>query len=245
MKRIFLTTVLLLLAVSEIKAFDRGLGNPKSVFIPKGSVAVSLSGGYNNWKANGESNEQGVLLAGLVSEVNGNVSLMNVSAAVSWFCADNLSLGARFGYGNTGLDLNHMEMLSLLQLSNRHIARETYTASVALRQYLPLFNSRIFALFFEGRLSGGFGYNKSFAVTERGKEGSYSDLYNLALGLYPGATVFATNSIAFEVSLPILEGVLEWDNQIKGQAHESSLTRKSINYKPSLLGINLGIVYHF
>ena len=66
MKRIFLTTVLLLLAVSGIKAFDRGLGNPKSVFIPKGSVAVSLSGGYNNWKANGESNEQGVLLAGHV-----------------------------------------------------------------------------------------------------------------------------------------------------------------------------------
>ena len=42
MKRIFLTTVLLLLAVSGIKAFDRGLGNPKSVFIPKVSPPESL-----------------------------------------------------------------------------------------------------------------------------------------------------------------------------------------------------------
>lgn len=34
--------------------FDRGLGNQKSVFIPKGTVAVSLSVGYNNWNADGE-----------------------------------------------------------------------------------------------------------------------------------------------------------------------------------------------
>ena len=243
------TAILLLVSVlagtASLSAFDRGLGDPKSVYIPRGTVAASLSGGYNSLSATGESDIKGVNLAGLVTDVNGAVTLYNVNAGLAWFVRDNLSIGARFGYGNTILDDNNLSLLGLINLTNKHIRRETYAAALAVRGYMPLFDSRVFALFFEGRLSGSLGYNKSYEVTDRGKEGSYSDLYSAGLGLYPGASVFVTDRVAFEVSLPILEGVLEWDRQIKGQAHDSALTRSSVNFKPGLLGLNLGIVFHF
>lgn len=244
-KKVFLLLVSILAGTASLSAFDRGLGDPKSVYIPKGTVAASLTGGYNSWNATGESNTQGVNLAGLITDVNGQVTFYNVNAGLSWFVRDNLSIGARFGYGNTIVDDNSLSLMGLVNLTNKHVRRETYTAALAVRGYMPLFDSRVFALFFEGRLSGSLGYNKSYEVTERGKEGSYSDLYTAALGLYPGASVFVTDRVAFEVSLPIVEGVLEWDKQIKGQAHDSALTRRSVNFKPGLLGLRLGIVFHF
>lgn len=244
-KQVITALLATLFCTAPLFAVDRGLGNPKSVFIPKGTVAVSLTGGYNSWKASGEELTKGVALAGIIDDVNGHVNLASAGAGLSWFVADNLSIGARFSYAHRDIDINNLAMLSLVNLTNKHFRRETYTGSLAMRGYMPLFNSKIVALFFEGRLSGSFGYGKNYADTDRGKEGRYSDLYTATLGLYPGLSVFATDRIAFEVSLPFLEGGLEWDKQIKGQAHDSALTRKFVNFKPGLLGISAGVVYHF
>ena len=150
MKTIFRTSVLavslLAMCATSLSAIDRGLGDPKSVYIPKGTVAFSLSGGYNQWKATGEDLEQGIILAGIIDEVNGHVNLASAAAGASWFFADNLSLGLRFANDNKDIDVNHLEMLSLVKLSNKHIRRETYSGSLAMRGYLPLFNSRIVAI---------------------------------------------------------------------------------------------------
>ena len=243
--RLILTLLAAVTLSAPCGAFDRGLGNPKSVYIPKGTVAVSLTGGYNSWKATGEELTQGIALAGIIDDVNGHVNLTRASAGLSWFLADNLSLGARFSYAQRDIDINNLAMLGLVNLTNKHFRRETYSGSLGMRGYLPLFDSKIVALFFEGRLSGSFGYGKNYANTDRGKEGRYSDLYSAALGLYPGLSVFATNRIAFEVSIPFLEGGYEWEKQIKGQAHDSSLARKFVNFKPGLLGVSAGVVYHF
>ena len=240
-----LTLLVAAATAAPLGAIDRGLGNPKAVYIPRGTVAVSLTGGYNSWNATGEELTQGVALAGIIDEVNGHVNLGSVNAGLSVFVADNFSLGARFSYAQRDIDINNLAMLSLVNLTNKHFRRETWSGSLAARGYVPLMNSKIVALFFEGRASGSFGYGKNYAETERGKEGRYADLYSVTLGLYPGLSVFATDRIAFEVSLPFLEGGLEWDKQIKGQAHDSALTRKFVNFKPGLVGISAGVVYHF
>ena len=100
MSKRFLLTLLVAAACSApLSAIDRGLGDPKSVYIPKGTVAVSLTGGYNSWKATGEELTQGIALAGVIEDVNGHVNLASAGAGLSWFVADNVSVGARFGYG--------------------------------------------------------------------------------------------------------------------------------------------------
>ena len=245
MRKIFFTALVLLLTTPAWASFDRGLGNLKTVYIPKGTFSTHLTVGYNRWNASGEDAEHGIDLVGLVNETSGKVSLFRVNAGASWFFQDNLSLGVRFIYSATEVDIDHLEVMSLLDLSNQHTRRETWSGALAMRGYLPLFDSRILALFCEGRLTGSVGYSKQYEDTERGKEGTYSDLFSARLGLYPGISVFVTNAVSFEVSLPLLEGGLQWDKQIKGQAHESQLDRTFVNFKPGLTGLNAGIVLHF
>lgn len=247
MKRIVLIALLAVLSTGGLmaKRMDRGLGNPKSVYIPKGTVSIGVAGGYNRFNANGENLTSGASLAGLVTNLNGNAALWDVSASCFWFFQKNMALGVSLGYNNVSADVNNLKVLSTLEFSNKHIVNSMFTGAIAYRAYIPLFNSKVFALFGETRLSGGFGYGKDYANTERGKEGTYSDLYSVSLGLYPGISVFVTDFMSVEVSLPLLEGGYEWNIQIEGQAHESNLSHAFFNYKPSLLGLNLGLIFHF
>ncbi len=248
------TKLFLLLALAGLmttvpagaKSFDRGLGNPKKVYIQKGTVSVGAAAGYNRFNATGENATSGASIYGVVTNLNGNAGLLTASASASWFFKDNMSLGVRLGYNNTAIDINNAGLVvESLNFSNKHIVNQTFTGALAFRGYIPLFDSRILALFGEARLTGGFGYGKDYAETARGKEGTYSDIYTVALGLYPGVSVFVTDFLAVELSLPLLEGGYEWNIQTKGQAHDSALSRGFVNYKPSLLGVNLGIIFHF
>lgn len=48
-KRFFITILLTVACAAPLFAIDRGLGNPKSIYIPQGTVSISLTGGYNSW----------------------------------------------------------------------------------------------------------------------------------------------------------------------------------------------------
>ena len=54
--------------------------------------------------------------------------------------------------------------LSLLSLSNSHVRRVNYSGALALRGYLPLFDSKVVALFGEGRITGTLGYGKMGSI---------------------------------------------------------------------------------
>jgi len=247
MKKVLLLALLVVIGSGELmaKRIDRGLGNPKSVYIPKGTVAIGAAGGYNRFNANGENLTSGASLAGLVTNLNGNAALWDVSASCFWFFQKNMALGVRLGYNNVSADVNNLKVLSTLEFSNKHIVNSMFNGAIAYRAYIPLFNSKVVALFGETRLTGGFGYGKDYANTDRGKVGTYSDLYSVSLGLYPGISFFVMDFMSVEVSLPLLEGGYEWNLQIEGQAHESNLSHAFFNYKPSLLGLNLGVIFHF
>jgi hypothetical protein len=247
MKKVLILALLVVIGSGELmaKRIDRGLGNPKSVYIPKGTFSIGAAGGFNRFNANGENLTSGASLAGLVTNLNGNATLWDASLNGYWFFQKNMALGVRLGYNNVSADVNNLKVLSTLEFSNKHIVNSMFTGAIAYRAYIPLFNSKVVALFGETRLTGGFGYGKDYANSDRGKVGTYSDLYSVSLGLYPGISFFVMDFISVEVSLPLLEGGYEWNLQIEGQAHESDLSHAFFNYKPSLLGLNLGIIFHF
>lgn len=247
MKRFLLlaTLTILICGSLEAKRIDRGLGNPYSVYIPQGTFSLGAAVGYNQYNAAGATSSAGATLLNVVTDVDGGVRVWNASANAYLFVADNMAVGLRLGYTNTQVDVNNANLMDALKLSNKHVVNSMFSGALAFRAYMPLFNSKIFALFAEARLTGGFGYGKDYAQTERGKEGTYSDLFQLSLGLYPGVSVFLADFVSLEVSLPLLEGGHEWNLQVKGQAHDSSLTHGFFNYKPNLLGLNLGVIFHF
>ena len=176
--------------------------------------------------------------------MEGNLTLGDVSASGAWFIKDNLSVGFRIGYTDTRVSFDST-LIATVELPDRNISRQTVNGAMTCRGYLPLFDGRILALFFEGRLSGSTGYNKSYRVTQNGKEGSYSDIWSASLGLYPGISVFATQNISFEVQLPLLEGGCQWQKQDSTESGDGTLNHSFVRFKPGLIGLRMGLVYHF
>ncbi len=229
----------------QAKTIDRGLGNPKSVYIPKGSVQFGVSGGYNTFNAGNLNGSTGATFLGLVDKIQGNVSFANASAFVSGFISNNVSLGARFSYGYTSVNLDNAAILSQINLTNKHVDVMSLTGSIACRAYIPLFDSKWFALFAEGRLNGKMGYNKNYEQYEKGKAGTYADVYSVSLGLYPGISMFVTDNVALEISLPLVEGGMEWNKQLTDGSQESYMNRAFAQFQPGILGLNIGISFCF
>lgn len=219
---------------------DRGLGNPNSVYIEKGTFAAGLSGSYHTWNAEG-----GMDLLGIVTGLDGKVKSLSADAHADWFFKDNLALIAMAGYSNMAVDGNSAKLSVILDLSNKHLRRENYVASVGVRKYIPLFDSKILALFGEGRLSGSRGYSKNYSVTDRGKEGTYSDLYSVDLGLVAGVSVFIADRLAIQVSLPKFFIGYEWEKQTEAQVNERRFSGLTISSEYDLLRLELGTVFLF
>lgn len=234
-------TLILLAVCCSAVAQTRGMANRQAVYIEKGTRSVGLLFGYDSWRADGEN---GYDLLGMIKELEGNVTMGDVSASGSWFIKDNMSVGLRIGYTDTRVSFDST-LIASIELPGRNISRQTVNAALTCRGYLPLFDGRIMALFFEGRVSGSTGYNKSYRVTENGKEGSYSDIWNASLGLYPGVSVFVTDNISFEVQLPLVEGGCQWQKQDSTESGSGTFNHSFLHFKPSLLGLRMGMVFHF
>ena len=247
MKKTALVVTAVLAAAFSLQAgsVDRGLGSPRSEYIPKGSFQFGLLGGFNKYNSGGLNGSQGATFLGLVTNISGQVSSANLSLSGAYFAARNMSVGTRFTYDNTGIDCDSANLMSTLQFENQHINMESFTGALTYRAYLPLFNSKVFALFGEARLNGRIGYTKNYQQEARGKVGTYADVYSVSLGLYPGMNFFVTDNVAVEISLPLLEGGYEWNHQISGGEREGAQSHGFITFQPGILWLNLGITVSF
>ena len=110
-------------------------------------------GGYDSWTTDGDD---GYSWAGILKGLKGDVSVSDVSVAGSYFFRDNMSFGIRVGYSNIKVALDSLEMLSA-DISSKHFERQAISGALFCRDYIPLFDSRILAMFVEGRLAGTWG----------------------------------------------------------------------------------------
>ena len=240
MKIRLFTTAVILMASTSLFAIERGLGNPNSVYVEKGTFSLGLSGSYHHYNA-----AHGAKLLGLVTNLDGQAAIGQAEVEAAWFVKDNTSIGVMLGYENVLADGNSLSALGILNLSNRHSRNEQYQASIGMRRYIPLFDSKMFAIFAEPRLSGARGYNKNYEETERGKEGTYTDIWSASFNVIAGVSFFFSNQTALHVSVPSFSAGMQWNKQIEGQEVESSITSKGLHASFDLLGINAGVVVFF
>ena len=238
--------ILTLLAAAALSAsaIDRGLGDPNAVFIEKGQYSWSISGSYTGWAAKGEDGK-GVSLAGLIKNANGEIGIFNLGTDFSWFFRDNWSVGIGLGYDKSIIDANTLSLLGLIDVNNTHVRRSTWSGTIAARRYIPLFNTKILALIGETALGGSMGYNKTYEDTARGKEGTFSSVYQIGFSVAGGACVFLTDKMSLELTIPIFAAGYEWNKMREKQEYDSSLDGFYIRKSTDLLGIKLGVVYYF
>lgn len=174
MKRLFVLAAMLM-SVSAYaqdpvsKYLENRFGGPDSqTFIAKGSHALSIKGGYRSFGSLGDDDTNaGYALLSLLNIGDAQLRIWNISPSYSHFIADDLSLGVSLDYSgysaDTDLKLDLRDILNAssenlnVSLSKRSMRHHVGGASVVLRKYMPLFGSKYFAIFGEGRLQGSYG----------------------------------------------------------------------------------------
>ena len=111
---------------------DRKTGNPRSVYLEKGSVSLSLSGGYNHVDAGSLTGGSNYSLMGLIGNLSGKADIYDVNFSGAWFFANNFSVVGRVGYSGLDIHLDSSSVLGNLEFNNKHINRPMLTLAAWL-----------------------------------------------------------------------------------------------------------------
>lgn len=237
------------LLVAQEKPFDRGIGLPSSRFIPKGTIGGGLTLSYSNYNLGKGADDAGYkMLFSMLSGIHGDIKSYGIAPFVSYFVADNISVGLRFDYDyscmNLGAaDLSLGDMLSM-NVQDVGFTKQSYMGAIALRDYIPIAGSKRFAMFVELRAAGGYAQSESFQIEDGNKFGTYQDIYKCYVGLVPGLTCFVTNEIAIEASVGVLGYEYQKTVQTTNQVDVSKMVKNSADCKINLLSINLGMSFY-
>lgn len=193
-----------------------------TVFIEKGNRAMGISGNYYNFNASGYADGDGFSLLSLLNMGDGLVHAWNVVPRMSWFVADDISLGANLLYSgyvaDTDINLDFREVLPELYkwlgessdvanvaISSRHMVHHNVGLAFSARKYMSFFGSRTFGVFGEARLFAKYGntFSSPRNPEKLGKTRT-SQTAQVGLDIAGGLAVRLRDNSAITISIPII-----------------------------------------
>ena len=256
-KRLIITISVLLIASSSLvasekeatKTFDRGVGKMNSVFIPKGYMGGGFTFSYKTFDLGQSANDVGYsMLFSLLSGINGQMNTVGVSPSVSYFIMDNLSVGARFDYNRTDLNLGNLGLslgdLMSMSIKDYHMLKNMYSSAVTARYYMPIANSKRIAMFGEVRLGFDVGQSVAYQTKDGNNFGTFQSIYGGGLNVVPGLCVFATNEVCVEVAVGVLGINYQYIKQETNLVDTSVMQQSGANFKINPLSISLGMSFY-
>lgn len=206
-------------------------GPEKNVFIEKGSRAFGIKGGFRSFNVSGDdATNVGYALLSLLNVGEGHLKVWNVAPSFSTFIADDLSLGVALHYNgyavDTNLRLDFRDVINStneafnITVSNRSMQHHAGGASVALRKYVPLFGSKMLAVFAEGRLQGTYGVTTSAPMDNKDFNREHlNHSFSIALKAGGGVCFKLKDNTAITVSVPLF-----------GVAYNRSMQNRTTTY---------------
>lgn len=259
MKKFFIISLLISSAVNclagskdnePVEPFDRGIGMSDVVFIPKGTVGAGVNFSYNTIDMGNAIDESGYsMLFDLLGGLDANVYTFGLAPHLSYFVANNVSIGARFDYDRSSVDLGNAS-LSLGEdmtfgISDYHTLKHMFSGSLTMRYYMSIAESKRFAIFAELRATGAYGEAKNWKVDGDVRSGTYQTTYKGALTFVPGISVFAHDNVAVEVAIGILGINYTHVDQVRNQVEHSSMQTSGANFRINPLTIEIGTCFYF
>lgn len=257
MKRFIISVVFAILALSTVSAsekeeaevFDRGVGKMNSVFIPKGYVGGGITFSYKTYDVGNSTDDVGYsMLFSLLSDMQGQMYTLGVSPSVSYFVANNLSIGARFNYDRTSLDVGNLGLslgdLASINIQDYHMLKNMYSGAVAMRYYMPIANSKRIAMFGEVQLGCEIGESVAYRTVDGRNQGTFQTIYGGGINVVPGLCVFATNEVCVEVAVGVLGINYQYVKQQTNLVEESVMHKSGANFKINPLSISLGMSFY-
>ena len=219
--------MLCIAGVSGVRAqrYDRGFDLNSITFIEKGTWMV---GGQVAYSTHSNDNYRFLIIEG----INSNGYRFSVSPLACYAIRDNMSIGMRFAYGR-----------NMLLVNSAH--SHDFTGMVVYRNYIPIGNSKRFALFNETQFALGFGEAKLINGRDiNSVKGTYEESMSLKLGLNPGLIAFVNDHLAVEVNVGMLGLQYNTVDQIHNQVYKGSRDATQLNFKVNIFSIGFGLAYY-
>ena len=251
MKRIAITISLCCMVFSaaaqnDYQPFDRGIAKPSSVFIPKGTSGAGFGFGFSNYKVGRSGAEDAgfSIPSDIIKGLGGQINTFKLAPSYEYFLWDNTSIGARLNYGHTifALDSATMSLSEDLEFEagDFDYTSDSYSAYVTLRNFMPIAESKRFAMILEARLGGSYGQSKSRKEEDGLKHGSYNDIYQGSFKFVPGLCVFVMNNVAVTAQMTVFGITYRNIVQKLDKVGRSTLNGANSSLSIDLLSIEIG-----
>lgn len=214
---------------------------PPKVFVPKGQWITGSSVSYSEHTENNYD-----LL--IFENINADGYTFKVSPMFAYALKDNMAIGGRFKYGRTLVRMDETQLNlddeNQFDVNNIYQLKHSYSAMAIFRNYIPLGESKRFAIFSETQLE--IGGSQSKVANGRGEAltGTYSESTDLSFGVTPGMVAFINNYTAVEVSIGVLGVNLGKTKQVTNQVETGTVSSTTANFKINLFSIGLGIAFY-
>ena len=227
---------------AEAQRYDRGYDlSARNDFLKKGTW---MAGGTANYSLH-HNDKYPFLIAEGINSTGYN---LEVSPAFCYMIKDNMGLGLRMDYSRNMFKLDEASLNlgdASMQIHNYHYLKHELTTRVILRNYLPIGDSKRFAMFNETQLSLGLGQGKVLNGNGDYPLGSYDSLSSFGLNVCPGLMAFADEHFAVELSVNMLGLNISHVNQTHNQVYHGSRNTTTVNFKVNVLSVGVGLYYYF
>jgi hypothetical protein len=168
-------------------------------------------------------------------------------------------VGLRYTYSRNylylgDLDVNLGEDFNI-SLDNLYYLEHKHEGSIFMRNYMPLFGSKIFGAFAEVRAtySRANGKNSTGVYSDdplvNSLDGTYETVHKVQLGISPGLCIFVTDFAAVETSIGVLGVDYKWSNYKNihpnsteyeyGKSHSGGA-----NFRFNIFSIHIGMTFY-
>lgn len=233
-------TVSVILPSKNYGRYDRGLFN--YLIIPKGQWSFGLTASY------GEFNTDDVEILSILKDFDIKVKIYSIKPSISFFFKSNQSLGLKFNYSRSFVDLNNMtfDFDDDLNFSLKDVSyySQSYTTSINYRNYVGLGAEKRFAIFNEIDLGFGAGSSRFKRLYNGEPRDTRTNITEVSLNFSPGLCVFIMDYVSFNVSFGVFGLHMKSEKQITDGVEEGSRFTSGANFKFNIFNINFGMAVH-
>lgn len=224
---------------NEVEEFGRD--TESVVFIPKGQWMAGVSVSYTQ---SNQNNYQFLIL----ENISGDTYSFKVSPKVCYMVKDDLGIGASFAYTRSLTKLENADLVidSETDYSIEKLYRlsHNYYATVFMRNYFSLGNSKRFGFFSQLQCQLGGGQSKMMKGAGADLSGVYETNFSVDVGLSPGLMVFLSNYSALEVNVGVLGFSYTHTKSISDRIYRADRRSKSANFRINLFSITFGVAFY-
>lgn len=233
-------TISVILPAKNYGRYDRGLFN--WLIIPRGQWSLGLTASY------GEYNTDDIEMLGILKDFDINVKIYSIRPSISYFFKSNQSIGLKFNFSRSFVDLNNMtfDFDDDLNFSLRDVSyySQSYSTSINYRNYVGLGPEKRFAIFNEIDLEFGAGSTRFKRIFNDEPRDTRANTSKVALNFSPGVCVFIMDYVSFNVSFGVFGLHLTSEKQVTDGVEEGRRVSSGANFRFNIFNINFGMAVH-